>query len=213
MHEYDLIADWYAGDRSHHVGVPEVGALAASLPPGSCVLDAGCGNGVPLTRALIAHGCRVFAVDSSPVMLERFRRNCPDVPTWCAPIETSDFGGRTFDAAIAWGIIFHLTLDRQRQAIANIASALKPDAPFLFTSGDAPGDDPTSITGQMNGVTFAYFSYGAESYRRLLGEAGCTLVDTHIDAGKNMYYLARKHGEGTGFSPRARPLILSTRTV
>ena len=132
-------------------------------------------------------------------MLERFRRNCPDVPALCAPIETCDFGGRTFDGAIAWGIIFHLTLDRQRQAIANIARALKPGAPFLFTSGDEPGDDPTGITGQMNGVTFPYFSYGAESYRRLLGEAGCTLDDTHIDAGKNMYYLARKQGEGTGF--------------
>jgi SAM-dependent methyltransferase len=193
MHEYDLIAEWYAGDRSHHVGVPEVEALTASLSPGACVLDAGCGNGVPLTRVLIAGGCRVFAV--------------------CAHIETCDFGGRTFDGAIAWGIIFHLTLDQQRQAIANIASVLKPAAPFLFTSGDEPGDDPMGITGQMNGVTFPYFSYGADSYRRMLGEAGCALEHTHIDAGKNMYYLARKHAEGTGFVPPARPLILSTRTV
>jgi SAM-dependent methyltransferase len=213
MHEYDLIAEWYAGDRSHHVGVPEVEALAASLAPGASVLDAGCGNGVPLTQALIAAGCRVFAVDSSPLMLERFRHNCPDVPAWCAPIETCDFGGRTFDGAIAWGIIFHLTLDRQRQAIANIARALKPGAPFLFTSGDEPSDDPTGITGQMNGVTFPYYSYGAGSYRRLLDEAGCSLENTHIDAGKNTYYLARKHGQGRGFVPPARPLILSTRTV
>lgn len=194
MHEYDLIAEWYAGDRSHHVGVPEVEALAASLPPGACVLDAGCGNGVPLTRALIARGCRVFAIDSSPLMLERFRRNYPDVPVLCASIETCDFGGRVFDGAIAWGIIFHLTLDRQRQAIANIARVLTPGAPFLFTSGDEPGDDPTGITGQMNGVTFPYYSYGVESYRRLLGETGCALEDTHTDAGQNMYYLARKQG-------------------
>ena len=154
MHEYDLIAEWYVGDRSHHIGVPEVQALAASLPPGACVLDAGCGNGIPLTRALIAGGCRVFAVDSSSAMLERFCRNFPNVPAVCAPIESYDFDGRMFDGAIAWGIIFHLTLDRQRQAIANIARVLKPGAPFLFTSGDEPGDDPTGITGQMNGVTF-----------------------------------------------------------
>lgn len=213
MHEYDLIAEWYAGDRSHQVGVPEVEALTASLSPGACVLDAGCGNGIPLTRVLIAAGCGVFAVDSSSAMLERFRHNFPDVPAVCAHIETCDFGGRTFDGAIAWGIIFHLTLDRQRQAIANIASVLKPGAPFLFTSGDEPGDDPTGITGQMNGVTFPYFSYGAASYQRLLGESGCGLEHTHIDAGKNMYYLARKHAEGTGFVPPAHPLILSTRTV
>ncbi|HKW01433.1 MAG TPA: class I SAM-dependent methyltransferase [Vicinamibacterales bacterium] len=193
MHEYDLIAEWYAGDRGHQAGVPEAEALAASLRRGALVLDAGCGNGIPLTRALVAAGCRVFGVDSSSAMLERFRKNLPDVPAVCAQIETVDFGGRTFDGAIAWGIIFHLTLDRQRQAIANIAGALEPGAPFLFTSGDAAGDDPAGITGQMNGVTFHYYSYGAESYRRLLAEFGCTLEHTHRDAGENMYYLARKH--------------------
>jgi SAM-dependent methyltransferase len=193
MHEYDLIADWYADDRNHFIGVPEVESVATSLAPGATVLDAGCGNGVPLTRALIAAGCQVFAVDSSPLMLERFRRNFPEVPAVCASIDTCDFGGRTFDGAIAWGIIFHLTLDRQRQAIANIAHVLKPGAPFLFTSGDEPGDDPIGITGQMNGVTFPYYSYGAESYRKLLAEFGCTLERTHIDIGENMYYFARKH--------------------
>ncbi len=98
-------------------------------------------------------------------------------------------------------------MDRQRQAIANIARVLEPGAPFLFTSGDEPSDDPTGITGQMNGVTFPYFSYGADSYRRLLGEAGCALEDTHVDAGQNLYYLARKHGLGDGlFFAQARPL-------
>ena len=193
MREYDLIADWYAAcDRGREGGVPEVESLAASLPAGASVLDAGCGNGIPLTRALLAAGCQVFGIDSSTAMLERFRRNFPRVPVVLAQIETYDFAGRTFDAAIAWGVIFHLPLDRQRQAIANIASALKPGAPFLFTSGDEPGDDPVGITGQMNGVTFPYYSFGAESYRRLLADAGCTLEHTHIDAGKNMYYLARK---------------------
>jgi len=28
MHEYDLIADWYARDRIHLTGLPEVQALA-----------------------------------------------------------------------------------------------------------------------------------------------------------------------------------------
>ena len=135
-------------------------------------------------------------------------------PRCARQIETCDFGGRTFDGAIAWGIIFHLTLDRQRQAIANIASVLEPGAPFLFTSGDEPSDDPTGITGQMNGVTFPYFSYGAESYRRLLGEAGCVLENTARRRRSEHVLPRAKARVGDGrFFHRPVGLILTTRTV
>lgn len=85
MHEYDLIADWYAADRKTDIGVPEVTALVCSLPPGATVLDVGCGTGVPLTQTLLQAGCDVVGVDSSPRMLERFRLNCPDTPAICSP--------------------------------------------------------------------------------------------------------------------------------
>ena len=62
MHEYDLIADWYARDQTHLTGLPEVQALADSLPPGASVLDVGCGNGIPLTRFLVEAGFDVLGV-------------------------------------------------------------------------------------------------------------------------------------------------------
>jgi hypothetical protein len=49
MREYDLIADWYRTDRGRTVGVAEALAVAATLPAGSCILEVGCGNGVPIT--------------------------------------------------------------------------------------------------------------------------------------------------------------------
>jgi SAM-dependent methyltransferase len=108
MHEYDLIADWYAADRSHDIGIPEMTALARSLPQGATVLDIGCGTGIPVTRALLAVGCYVFAVDSSSRMIEKFRANFPDIPALCAAIQSCDLQSRTFDAAVAWGVMFHL---------------------------------------------------------------------------------------------------------
>jgi len=190
MDEYDLIADWYATSRgTSKVGVPEVESLIASLPPGASILDVGCGTGLPLTRKLLDAGCRVLGVDSSPGMLERFRANCRDAPAICSPIQSCDFRGETFDAAIAWGVLFHFEHAEQRKAIAKIAEVLKPRGLFLFTSGDQDG----SKQGEpMNGVPFHYWSFTVEGYRELLKANGLTLIDVHRDGGQNIYYLARK---------------------
>ncbi|NOK07963.1 class I SAM-dependent DNA methyltransferase [Corallococcus exercitus] len=191
MHEYDLIADWYASQRAGHMGVPEVTALAASLPAGALVLDVGCGTGLPLTRVLLEHGCQVTGVDSSRELLARFQANFPHVPVLCASILSCELQAQTFDAAIAWGVLFHLRHEEQEQAIANIARALKPGAAFLFTSGDAHG----SMDGApMNGVPFRYHSYSVQGYRDLLRAHGLALETTHTDPGGNVYYLARKTG-------------------
>ncbi|RKG81681.1 class I SAM-dependent methyltransferase [Corallococcus exercitus] len=191
MHEYDLIADWYASQRAGHMGVPEVTALAASLPAGARVLDAGCGTGLPLTRVLLEHGCQVMGVDSSRELLARFQANFPHVPVVCASIQSCELQARAFDAAIAWGVLFHLRHEEQEQAIANIARALNPDAAFLFTSGDVHG----SMDGApMNGVPFRYHSYSVDGYRDLLRAHGLTLEETHTDPGGNLYFLSRKTG-------------------
>jgi len=191
MHEYDLIADWYATERRGPGGVPELESLITSLPQGASVLDVGCGNGVPLTTKLLAAGFTVIGVDSSPRMLERFRTNCPGTLSICAPIQSAEVEGRLFDAAVAWGVLFHLPHDEQRKAIAKIASALKPGGLFLFTSGDEDGDkegDP------MNGVPFHYWSFNVDGYRQILKANCLTLLDVRRDAGQNIYYLARQHG-------------------
>src|SRR5437764_13325754 len=80
MREYDLIADWYATDRGRTVGVAEVLAVADTLPAHSRILDVGCGNGVPITDALVNAGHRVVGLDSSSRMLALFRVNLPNTP-------------------------------------------------------------------------------------------------------------------------------------
>jgi len=189
MHEYDLIADWYAAERQGPGGVPEVQSLIASLPPGASVLDVGCGNGLPLTRTLLEAGFNVVGVDSSPRMLEWFQANCPGTPFICSPIQSADLGGRLFNAAVAWGVLFHLPHAEQRKAIAKVASVLTPQGFFLFTSGDEDGDkqgDP------MNGVPFHYWSFSVEQYREILQANAMALLAVHQDAGHNTYYLAAK---------------------
>ncbi len=86
--------------------------------------------------------------------------------------------------------MFHLKPDDQIRAIGSIARVLKTDAPFLFTSGDVDGFEAKEST--MNEVTFRYYSFSTENYRRLLSEHGLALTNVHTDEGKNTYYLATK---------------------
>ena len=190
LREYDLIAEWYASERVDQTGVPEATALASSIPRESLVLDIGCGNGLPITRALLSSGHRVIGLDSSSAMLANFRHNCPETFAVRGIVQSCPFADCTFDAAVAWGVMFHLNPEDAIRAIANVSRIVKRGAPFLFTSGDADSFDGKE--GKMNGVTFRYFSYSVHRYRRILGDHGFTLVDVHVDSGNNTYYVAKK---------------------
>ena len=106
-------------------------------------------------------------------------------------MQNCPFTDEGFDAALAWGVIFHLTRDEQARALASVSRVLRVGAPFLFTAGDV-NDVNDFITGTMNGVTFRYYSFGVDGYRALLNHNRLTLVDVHKDDGANTYYLARK---------------------
>ena len=189
MREYDLIADWYGTDRGS-VGVAEALAVAATLPANSRILDVGCGNGVPITRALMNAGHRIVGLDSSAGMLACLQINLPSAPVVRGDVRHCPFENGSFDAAISWGMMFHLTPHDQAAAMANVSRVLKPGAPFLFTAAEIESADNNGITGTMNGVTFHYYAVG--SYRTLIGEHGLVLVDVHDDPGVSTYYLARK---------------------
>jgi SAM-dependent methyltransferase len=190
MREYDLVADWYATERGTTTGVPEALSVAASLPAGSRVLDLGCGNGVPIARALVNAGHRVVGLDSSGPMLARCRTNVPEVPIVRGDARRCPFADATFDAAISWGMVFHLTRADQAAAFASVSRVLRAGAPFLFTGAEVESADEAGITGTMNGVTFHY--YAVEDYRALLADYGFALIDVHDDAGANTYFLARR---------------------
>jgi len=197
VREYDLIAEWYASERVDETGVPEATALASSIPLGSLVLDVGCGNGIPITRALLSKRHRVVGLDSSHAMLTRFRQNCREALPVQGIVQSCPFADCIFDAAVAWGVMFHLRPEDTIKAIASVSRVVKIGAPFLFTSGTVDGFDGKD--GTMNGVTFRYFSHSVDGYRRILGDHGFRLIDVHADKGNNTYYLANKTEPLSGY--------------
>jgi ubiquinone/menaquinone biosynthesis C-methylase UbiE len=193
MREYDLIADWYLSQsRGRSVGVPEARGAVEGIPPGALVLDVGCGNGLPIADALLKAGYRVVGLDSSREMLARFRANLQTTPSVRGDARACPFADHTFDAAISWGMLFHLTVPDQDTAIASVSRVLKPGAPFLFTAAEVAGagrDDP-GITGTMNGVTFHYWA--VDSVRALAARHKLELVRVYDDPGVSTYYFTRR---------------------
>jgi SAM-dependent methyltransferase len=139
---------------------------------------------------LLSEEHHVVSLDSSGAMLRHFRLNYPAMPAVQATVQSCPFIDSIFDAAVAWGIMFHLNPEDQIRAIANISRVLKPGAPFLFTSGDE--DCFHGKVSTMNGVEFLHFSYSIDTYGRVLRDHGFALANVHADSGNNTYYLAKK---------------------
>ena len=185
---YEAVAEEFMAVRSAS-GRAVVQKWAASLPRGCSVVDIGAGHGEPLTSALIDEGLAVFAIDASPKMVAAFRRRFPGVEVACEPAQRSRFFDRTFDAALAIGLIFLLPAHGQRELIRRIAGALEPGGRLLFSAPRQVGTWDDILTGQPS------WSLGAEEYGRILVESGFRLInehDEHVDQGGTHYYEAQK---------------------
>lgn len=150
------------------------------------MLDLGCGHGVPISAALTAEGANVYGVDASPTMIAAYRRRFPDAHAECGAVEESEFFGRRFDAAVAWGLIFLLKPETQANLISKVSAALRPAGMFLFTAPRQACEWVDNLTGR-NSV-----SLGAQEYRRLIHAAALEVVGESEDEGENYYYYARK---------------------
>lgn len=186
---YERIAPTFINTRGQNhtgVGVGVVAEWSKTLPVGATVLDVGCGPGVPISETLIERGFYVYGVDASPSMVAAFKDRFPTTPVQCAAVEDSDLFGRMFDGAVAWGLMFLLEAETQRQLLAKVAASLLSGGKMLFT---APSDACSwldALTGQPS------ISLGLDEYRSALEASGMLLIGTQWDEGKNHYYFARK---------------------
>jgi len=188
MYNYDEIFDWYATARSREIGIMDIEKFTSFLSPGSKILDLGCGDGFPIAKHLVAQGFPLFAIDSSLKMITKFRANFPDVPAEHIMIQDSRFFDLSFDAVIAYGVIFHLQEAEQEIVIRKVSDALAAGGRFLFTAQK----DEINGTSSMNGITFPYISLGAEKYTKILHHAGLKLIEEYYDEWENYIYISEK---------------------
>ena len=189
---YESIATIYVARRGTRpqvgdaIGAATVRAWAHAFPAGATVLDLGSGPGEPSTRILREAGLTTYAVDASPTMVAAFRDRFPDVPIEQNTVEASEFFRRTFDGVLAWGLLFLLEPAAQALVIDKVAHALEPGGRFLFTAHTQPVEWLDAMTGRRSR------SLGAQTYERLLENAGLTWVGDAQDEGENHYYFVEK---------------------
>lgn len=182
----EFLASRGGRNRSAAIGVKEVRRWARALPAVSSVIDLGCGPGFPITAVLVEEGLHVFAVDAAPSFVAAFQRNLPDIPVICEAVQESRFFNRTFDAVLAWGLIFLLTAEDQHRLIQRFAEILVPGGRLLFTASAKAAVWHDAMTGSKS------ISLGAEQYKDRLEAVGISVAQEYEDEGENHYFDAFK---------------------
>ena len=139
------------------------------------VLDLGCGNGVPATRAM-AERWRVTGVDVSPVQVARARTLVPDAAFVCGDMAEVEFAPASFDAVVAFYSIINVPVAEHAGLFGRIARWLAPGGWLLAVVGRDPwtGIEPDF---RGSGVPMFWSYADVHRYRRWLAEAGFAIAE------------------------------------
>ena len=173
---YDRISDEYRADTFELDGTwyaTALEALEGCVPPGSRVLDLGCGCGVPVARHL-AERFDVTGVDLSDRQIERARVLVPRARFIRADMTSVVFPDDAFAAVVSFWAIIHVPVAEQSAVFDSIVRWLRPGGILLVTVG---GGEWTGVEDDWYGAPM-YWSHGDGSfYRGLLSERGFSVLE------------------------------------
>jgi SAM-dependent methyltransferase len=149
-----------------------LGDFASRLPDKAHVLDLGCGVGVPSTTRL-AERFDVVGVDISEAQVELARKNVPRATFVHGDFTNLDFPRGSFEGVTAFYSITHVPREQHGDLFGRIASWLKPGGWLLASLSAA---DSSDWSGNWLGVEMFFSGFDTDTNRRLLRDAGFTLV-------------------------------------
>ncbi|MFF5584768.1 class I SAM-dependent methyltransferase [Streptomyces hygroscopicus] len=177
---FDAIGDRLDDAFPHKEGQMVAGRwLAETLPPGSRVLDVGCGTGVPTARQLTDAGHTVVGIDISQGMLKLARDNVPEATFHHVDIVDLRVGGRygpggplelgPFDGVTANFSLLLLPRPEIPYALRTLHAVLRPEGLLTLGMVEADIDDfPIPFLGHSVRVS----GYLRDELRRVVRDAG-----------------------------------------
>ena len=178
---YDQVADEYAALEPAEAPWPRlrrVRAFAADLPPGSRVLDVGCGNGLPATRELaLSH--EVTGVDISEQQIARARSNVPAATFVRGDVREVDLPVGAFDAIVALYLVDNIAREDYPALFRRFNQLLRPNGRLLLSA--EPGEDPWQQYTWL-GVRMFINTVPTEELMQRLEEAGLSVLSTELES-------------------------------
>ena len=195
---YETMGERYLeARRSGVLELPILDRFVALVPPGGLVLDAACGAGVPVTRALaVAH--RVIAADFSLGQLRLARRFVPQAGLTCQDITQLGFAAASLDGYCCCYGIIHVPREHHAALLRDIHRLLKQGAHALLCLG---ADDLEAEEGEYQGAPMFWSHFDSQTYRAMLGQTGFKVIDSCIvpdpidGGGGHLFVLVAKDGE------------------
>ncbi|HZB34226.1 MAG TPA: methyltransferase domain-containing protein [Streptosporangiaceae bacterium] len=178
---FDRIGARYDEAFPHKEGQLAAGEwLIDRLPPGSRVLDVGCGTGLPTARQLTEAGYEVTGIDISDGMLQLAGR---DVPTATfrlldvADLPTTSVGEGGYEAVVAFFSLLMLTRDEIPATLLTLRTLLTPGGYFLLSMVEADVDEmPLQFLGNRVWVS----GYLRDELRQVVTDAGFDVLDVQV---------------------------------
>ncbi|WP_409059420.1 class I SAM-dependent methyltransferase [Streptomyces sp. SYP-A7185] len=178
---FDAIGQYYDDAFPHKDGQLAAGRrLADALPPGSRLLDVGCGTGVPTALQLVEAGHSVLGIDLSAGMLDLARKNVPaqsaefrQLDVAALRSEGPDGVGR-FDGIAAFFALLMLPRAEIPYALRLLHGLLRPGGLLALSMVEADLDDAGI---PFLGHTIRVSGYLRSELRQVVRDAGFDIVE------------------------------------
>jgi ubiquinone/menaquinone biosynthesis C-methylase UbiE len=178
---YDAIAERYYAWSDARPSATRLRWLAKALeriPPGTDVLDLGCGAGVPMTRALAA--CRrVTGVDISARQIELARAAVPEATFAQADMTALDLAPASLDAVVAFYSLTHVPRSDLPELLDAVRRWLRPGGVLIASMGAQ--DSPDTVEPDWLGAPMFFSHHGAKKNRTLVRRAGFELEEAVVE--------------------------------
>lgn len=184
---YDALAETYAAGRSADDRDVEILAtFLDGLAADARVLDAGCGQGMPVLRQIQTSAIG-YGLDFSRAQLELAAEHVPDAPLLQGDVTHLPLGDDVIDAIVAYHTLIHVLAGEQEAVIAEFSRVLRPGGRLLLTEGPAAwsGTNPDWLD---TGVEMRWDIAGVKTTRTQLEQAGFT-IDNEWDVDEEEHWI------------------------